>query len=131
MQQPVITIGSISNTTIGNDSVSASENTTDVVINIAEGTEYLSKDQLLFCELIITSEQNSIKQFSLHTDDGDLGNIKFSILDTETGQLTDLTKDNTSVDTTSFNNRTFVLYVYNTVSNEAINKTFKLSITEK
>lgn len=131
MQQPVITIGSISNTTIGNDSVSASENTTDVVINIAEGTEYLSKDQLLFCELIITSEQNSIKQFSLHTDDGDLGNIKFSILDTETGQVTDLTKDNTSVDTTSFNNRTFVLYVYNTVSNEAINKTFKLSITEK
>lgn len=131
MQQPVITIGSISNTTIGNDSVSASENTTDVVINIAEGTEYLSKNQLLFCELIITSEQNSIKQFSLHTDDGDLGNIKFSILDTETGQLTDLTKDNTSVDTTSFNNRTFVLYVYNTVSNEAINKTFKLSITEK
>lgn len=131
MQQPVITIGSISNTTIGNDSVSASENTTDVVINIAEGTEYLSKNQLLFCELIITSEQNSIKQFSLHTDDGDLGNIKFSILDTETGQLTDLTKDNTSVDTNSFNNRTFVLYVYNTVSNEAINKTFKLSITEK
>lgn len=131
MQQPVITIGSISNTTIGNDSVSASENTTDVVINIAEGTEYLSRDQLLFCELRITSEQNSIKQFSLHTDDGDLGNIKFSILDTETGQLTDLTKDNTSVDTTSFNNRTFVLYVYNTVSNEAINKTFKLSITEK
>ena len=79
----------------------------------------------------ITSEQNSIKQFSLHTDDGDLGNIKFSILDTETGPLTDLTKDNTSVDTSSFNNITFVLSAYNTVANEAVNKTFKLSITEK
>ena len=131
MQQPVMTIGNISNTTIGNDSVSASENTSDVVINIAEGTEYLSRDTLLFYELRITSEQNSIKQFSLHTDDGDLGNIKFSILDTEIGPLSDLTKDNTSVDTTSFKDRLFVINVYNTVANEAVNKTFKLSITEK
>lgn len=126
-----MTIGNISNTTIGNDSVSASENTSDVVINIAEGTEYLSRDTLLFYELRITSEQNSIKQFSLHTDDGDLGNIKFSILDTEIGPLSDLTKDNTSVDTTSFKDRLFVINVYNTVANEAVNKTFKLSITEK
>lgn len=86
---------------------------------------------MLFCELQITSEQNSIKQFSLHTDDGDLGNIKFSILDTEVGPLTDLTKDNTSIDTSSFKSKTFILYVYNTVANEAVNKTFKLSITEK
>lgn len=131
MQQPVMTIGNISNETIGNDSVSASENTSDVVINIDEGTEYLSSDMLLFYELRITSEQNSIKQFSLQTDDGDLGNIKFSILDTERGPLTDLTKDNTSVDTTSFKNRLFTVGIYNTVANEAINKTFKLSITEK
>lgn len=131
MQQPVMTIGNITNTPIGNDSVSASENTSDVVINIAEGTQYLSQDMLFFYELNITSEQNSIKQFSLHTDDGDLGNIKFSIIDTERGPLTDLTKDNTSVDTTSFKNRLFIVGIYNTVANEAINKTFKLSITEK
>lgn len=126
-----MTIGNITNSPIGNDSVSASENTSDVVINIAEGTEYRSSDTLFFYELNITSEQNSIKQFSLQTDDGDLGNIKFSILDTERGPLTDLTKDNTSVDTSSFDNRLFIINVYNTVANEAINKTFKLSITEK
>lgn len=131
MQQPVMTIGNITNSPIGNDSVSANENTSDVVINIAEGTQYLSQDMLFFYELNITSEQNSIKQFSLSTDDGDLGNIKFSILDTERGPLTDLTKDNTSVDTTSFQNRFFTVGIYNTVANEAINKTFKLSITEK
>ena len=131
MQQPVITIGNISNTTIGNDSVSASENTADVVINRAEGTEYLSSDTLIYYELRITSEQNSNIQFSLHTDDGDLGNIKFSILDTDRGPLTDLTKDNTSVDASSYNNKLFIVNVYNTVANEAINKTFKLSITEK
>ena len=126
-----MTIGNITNSPIGTDSFSASENTSDVVINIAEGTEYRSQDTLFFYELNITSEQNSIKQFSLHTDDGDLGNIKFSILDTERGPLTDLTKDNTSVDTSSFSNRLFIINVYNTVANEAINKTFKLSITEK
>lgn len=126
-----MTIGNITNSPIGNDSVSASENTSDVVINIAEGTEYLSSDILFFYELRITSEQNSIKQFSLSTDDGDLDNIQFSIIDTETGPLTYLTKDNTSVDTSSFNNRLFVINVCNTVENEAINKTFKLSITEK
>ena len=126
-----MTIGNITNSPIGNDSVSASENTSDVVINISEGTEYRSSDTLFFYELNITSEQNSIKQFSLQTDDGDLGNIKFSILDTERGPLTDLTKDNTSVDTSSFDNRLFIINVYNTVANEAINKTFKLSITEK
>ena len=131
MQQPVITIGNISNTTIGNDSVSASENTADVVINIAEGTEYLSSDTLIYYELRITSEQNSNIQFSLHTDDGDLGNIKFSILDTDRGPLTDLTKDNTSVDASSYSNSLFIVKFYNTVANEAINKTFKLSITEK
>jgi hypothetical protein len=131
VQQPVLNIGNISNETIGNDSVSVSENTSDVVINIPEGTEYRSSDMLLFYELRITSEQNSIKQFSLHTDDGDLGNIKFTILDTEIGPLTDLTKDNTSVDTTSFKDRLFVVGIYNTVANEAVNKTFKLSITEK
>ena len=131
MQQPVMTIGNTTNSPIGNDSVSASENTADVVINIAEGTEYLSSDVLFFYELNITSEQNSIKQFSLSTDDGDLGNIQFSIIDTETGPITDLTKDNTSVDTSSFNNRLFIVNVRNTVANEAINKTFKLSITEK
>lgn len=124
-----MTIGDITSSPIGNDSVSASENTSDVVINIAEGTQY--RDMLFFYELNITSEQNSIKQFSLSTDDGNLGNIKFSILDTEKGPLTDLTKDNTSVDTTSFKNRLFVVSIYNTVANEAINKTFKLSITEK
>ena len=85
----------------------------------------------MFCELNIASEKNSIKQFSLSTDDGNLGNIKFSILDSETGELPDLTKDNTSIDTSSFKNRTFILYIYNTVANEAINKTFKLTITEK
>lgn len=126
-----MTIGNTTNSPIGNDSVSASENTADVVINIAEGTEYLSSDVLFFYELNITSEQNSIKQFSLSTDDGDLGNIQFSIIDTETGPITDLTKDNTSVDTSSFNNRLFIVNVRNTVANEAINKTFKLSITEK
>ena len=107
-----MTIGNITNSPIGNDSVSGS-------------------DILFFYELNITSEQNSIKQFSLSTDDGDLGNIQFSIIDTETGPITDLTKDNTSVDTSSFNNRLFIVNVRNTVANEAINKTFKLSITEK
>lgn len=131
MQQPVITIGNISNETIGTDSVSASENTADVVINIPEGTEYLSSDTLIYYELRIKSEQNSNIQFSLHTDDGDLGNIKFSILDTDRGPLTDLTKDNTSVDASSYNNKLFIVNVHNTVANEAINKTFKLSITVK
>lgn len=132
VKQPVVTLGNISNSPIGNTTIAVSQQTNivDVQVNIPEGTTYKKTNPIIFAELNVTSDAESTKQFKLQTVDGsDLGNIKFSILDSQTGSLPNLTKEST-VTTDSFKNRLLVLYVYNDVANEAINKTFELVVTE-